>query len=123
MNTMIYITTILLVATKFLDCYSTNKGLTIINMETNPIARKIMNCFGKKNAIWTIFFLALIIITICSYTAIIVNSAIYKISFIILGLLISLIQLSVAITNFGKKYNTITKQIYIFHKILEKFLK
>ncbi len=92
-------------------------------METNPIARKIMNCFGKKNAIWAIFLLALIIITICSYTAITFNSVIYKISFIILGLLISLIQLSVALTNFGRKYNSITKPIYIFHKILEKILK
>ena len=79
MKTMIYITAFLLTVTKYFDCYSTNNCITIISMETNPIARKIMNCFGKKNAIWAIFLLALIIITICSYTAITFNSVIYKI--------------------------------------------
>ena len=110
MTTIVFIVAFLLVFSKFFDCYTTSKQITSINQEKNPFTRKMMKKFGVQTTIWTILGLVLIIVIFCILSILIFNNGFfYKLAFIILGSIISVIQFSVALTNKTKRLNIITE--------------
>lgn len=123
MNKLIYITAIMIVITKLLDCYTTIRFCKNANSETNPIASYFMKNLGIRKLVYIYFALTLIIVFLTGFWAILTDILIYKIAFIILGLIISIIKALVVYTNYTHKFNFITKIILNFHKNLYKTLK
>ncbi len=92
---------ILIVVSKFLDCYSTLKGLKKIpNGERNPLARFLMKKIGSNTTIWSVFAFTVIISALSLYYIFTDENQIFNISFIIIGLIISILQFLVARSNF-----------------------
>ena len=102
---MNYLTLILavsaaLVATKFLDCYSTwSRGTP--EMERNRPVRRLMETFGFARVVWGVFALACALVAAGAFWAAGSRSALDKVSFIALGALVAFIQLAVALRNFS----------------------
>lgn len=71
-----------------------------------------MKLIGVKTTIWLIFILTLIILffIIFIFQSFFENK-VYYYSFIIIGIIISAVQFAVALTNYTKKYNFITKTL------------
>lgn len=100
----------LIVISKFLDCYSTVKGLkNSNNTERNPIALFLMNRFGTTNTIWGIFVFTVLITGASLYYIFTSNDIIFDIGFIIIGSIVAFTQFAVAKTNFNGEYNFFTK--------------
>ena len=60
-----YFTSLMVILTKWFDCTTTLKHIHGIAMETNPIARALMNRFGIKGTVW-FAFVASIVVTVLS---------------------------------------------------------
>lgn len=87
-----------LILSKFLDCLTTQKYIRSTHMETNPIARKLMQWFGVKTAIWMVFLVA-VGISALSYYVVLLEGTKSQYVFICIGLIISVIQYFVAWRN------------------------
>ena len=98
----VYLVIALLVLTKLFDVASTLQRLENPDEETNPIARQTMFRFGTKNAVLIVFVLALIIITLAGWAAI-NGGNIMQALFIFAGVSISIVQGSVAYSNWTGK--------------------
>lgn len=110
MNISIYITSFLILFSKYLDCYTTSSQITYLSQERNPIARKMMERYGIHTTIWAIFGLAIIIVSLSVWLLFaFYNTTLYKILFILLGTFLALIQFAVAHTNKTKRLNFFTK--------------
>lgn len=111
MNILVIIVAALLITSKFFDCYTTLKFYEVRGEERNPIARLLFTRVGVKKGIYLVFILSLLIIIAVTYAAFSINFLIYKISYIIIGGVISYIQFSVA------KYNSTGKNNFIIRLI------
>ena len=121
MNSLIYLTTALLVLTKLLDVLSTLGRITHPDIETNPLARPVMQKIGVKAASWLVFAVAVAIIA-CSGFAALYGPFFYQVLFILLGIAISVIQAAVALNNHTGRTNQITSQIFRLHQALQRRL-
>lgn len=117
----VYLVIALLVLTKLCDVISTLQRINHPHGETNPIARKTMLCFGTAKAVWIVFVLALIIIGISGWAAI-NGGKIMQALFIVAGVVISIIQGSVAYCNWTRRDNVITRQVRILHSGLSRII-
>lgn len=110
MNLAIFIVSLFVIVSKFLDCYTTSIQITSISQERNPIARKMMRKFGVQTTIWAIFFLSITIVSISVLILFVYfNTIAFKILFIVSSLIISIFQFAVAYTNKTKRLNIFTK--------------
>lgn len=109
MITLLYITAILLIATKFLDSYTTDLRLKNIVQERNRFARLLMSKIGVRATIYGIWVLSIMIVAITFEIVIRIDTVLYSVSFIALGLSISIIQFMVAHHNYTGKTNFVTK--------------
>jgi cytochrome b subunit of formate dehydrogenase len=117
----VVITAFMLLVKKYLDCDSTAKKIHSISNEQNPIARYFMNKFGIKTTIW-LFYAVTVLIVLISVIALYneYNNTFFKVSFIIMGLFISLVQFSVAQTNRTGRVNSITRKLLNFSNRIKK---
>ena len=119
MNTAIWAVSFLIIATKFLDCYTTAKQIRSIAQEQNPLAGFLMKKFGVRTAIWTIFVLSILIVfTAVSLLDQFGDGPLYKWAYIIIGLWIAITQFAVAHTNHTKRLNLFTKALLKVFKML-----
>lgn len=121
MTLYVYLVIALLVVTKACDVVSTSQRIVHPHGETNPIARHMMIRVGTTKAVWVVFVLALIIIGLAGWAAII-GSSIMQALFILAGIAISIAQGSVAYCNWTGRDNVITKQIRILHSSLLRII-
>ncbi len=122
MITCVYLVILLLIVTKLCDVVSTQHRINHAQMETNPFARQIMYRFGTKKAVWIVFLVALIIISVAGLAALNGDRTI-KILFVFAGVAISIIQGAAAHSNWTGKDNSITKHIRIMHSAFQRVLR
>ncbi len=117
LDILLYTSAFLVILSKYLDCISTASKLVDIRQESNPLARKLFAITGHQRAIWLIFFLSIIIVSVSLYLVVrMYNSNPYKLFYIFLSLFISTIQFAVAHTNKSKRRNAISNLIYKIHR-------
>ena len=107
MHIAIWIVIGLLVITKFMDTYTTMRRIQGISHETNPVARKLMGRLGVKPAIWAIFGLAMVIISLAGWLALNLG-AIFQVVFIVVGLFVVVVQAAAAQANWTGRQNAVT---------------
>ena len=99
-HALVWIVAMTLVATKFLDCYSTwSRGAPEVEM--NPVLRRVMRFTGFGMAVWGVFLVVCAIVALCGLWAIRSNEAIDRYIFVGLGFAVSFVQLAVARRNFS----------------------
>lgn len=110
--TLIIITSVLLIVSKFFDCFTTTIGFKKHgNGEKNPVALFIMRKIGIGATIWTIFTFTVALAVLFAYSTIKEDNTLYSSAFIILGIIISLIQFDVARHNYAGNKSFITRII------------
>jgi hypothetical protein len=110
LNILIAIVSILIIFSKFLDCQTTARRITNPMQEQNPITRGLMLRFGTMNVIWAIFIISILIILLSLWLVFgVYTSNFQKLTFIIGGIFVSLVQFAVAQTNKTMELNLITK--------------
>lgn len=113
MTVVLIIFSALIIFTKFADCYTTSKHIGVNSgMERNPLARFLMNKFGIQNTIWIIFLITVVIVVLALVYVLEYDSLVYDIMFIAFALIISVVQLCVALNNHTGKTNFLTKLIH-----------
>lgn len=110
LDILIAIVSILIIFSKFLDCQTTARRITNPMQEQNPITRGLMLRFGTMNVIWAIFIISILIVLLSLWLVFgVYTSNFHKLTFIIGGLFVSLVQFAVAHTNKTLELNLITK--------------
>ena len=99
MTIAILVTAALLLVTKFLDCWTTGRGLRGGLHEANPICRPLMVHFGPRTATRGVFGLAVLIVAVTAAGALGTDEPWYRAAFVALGLAIALVQAGVAFLN------------------------
>jgi hypothetical protein len=78
--------------------------------EQNPITRGLMLRFGTMNVIWAIFIISILIVMLSLWLVFgVYTSNFQKLTFIIGGIFVSLVQFAVVHTNKTMEPNLITK--------------
>ena len=122
---LVCVTSVALVASKFLDCWSTASQMDGIDDETNPLARAAMQRFGPSAAIWGVFAVVLLIVAIVGGSAywgaeelavaseptIRTLDLVAVWGYLVLGMGISVVQVAVAHTNWKKRFNPISRTV------------
>lgn len=121
MTLYVYLVIALLVVTKVCDVVSTSQRIVHPHGETNPIVRHMMIRVGTTKTVWVVFVLALIIIGLAGWAAII-GSIIMQALFILAGVAISIVQGSVAYGNWIGRDNIITRRVRILHSSLLRII-
>ncbi len=107
---LIAIISILIIFSKFLDCQTTARRITNPMQEKNPITRGLMLRFGTMSVIWAIFIISILIVMLSLLLVFgVYTSNFHKLTFIIGGIFVSLVQFVVAQTNKTMELNVITK--------------
>jgi len=110
LNILIAIVSILIIFSKFLDCQTTARRITNPMQEQNPITRGLMLRFGTMNVIWAISIISILIVMLSLWLVFgVYTSNFHKLTFIIGGMFVSLVQFAVAHTNKTMEMNLITK--------------
>ncbi len=110
MDIFVIIVSILIIVSKYLDCWTTSTQISNPNQERNPIAKSLFKRFGVQKIIWIIFSLTILVVGInlwFLYT--IYNTNLYKSFYLIFGLIITISQFAVAHSNKTKKSNFVTR--------------
>lgn len=110
-NSLVVIVGALVIYTKLLDCVSTIKFVKSFSSESNKIAKFFMKKYGFKNTIWGVFFFTLLVVVLSVWNIIEETNILRKLIFVIIGLIVSLFQFSVAKFNRTKKMNWLTKVV------------
>ena len=110
LDTLIAIVSILIIVSKFLDCQTTASRITNPMQEQNPITRKLMLRFGTMKVIWSIFIISILIVLLSLWLIFgVYTSNCHKLTYIIGGIFVSLVQFAVAHTNKTMELNPVTK--------------
>ena len=110
LDILIAIVSILIIFSKFLDCQTTASRITNPLQEQNPITRKLMLRFGTMKIIWAIFIISILIVLLSLWLIFrFYSSNFHKLTYIIGGLFVSLVQFAVAHTNKTMELNPVTK--------------
>ena len=104
LDIFIAIVSVLIIVSKFVDCQTTPM------QEQNPITRKLMLRFGTMKVIWSIFIISILIVLLSLWLIFgFYTSNFHKLTYIIGGMFVSIVQFAVAHTNKHMKLNLITK--------------
>jgi hypothetical protein len=122
----------LLVVTKALDCWSTDRFVRQASDETNPVARISMRRFGRRRTIWLVFGLVVGIVVLVGGTAFVtageaqtgtdsgMRALVPVWGYLVMGLCIAAIQAAVALTNSTGKWNPLSRIVLTSHSWLER---
>lgn len=107
MNYLVFISAFLVIITKLADVLSTLRFLKHgnITLERNKLARKLMSKFGPKSVVWGVFIIAILVVVITIWQVLSFNNIWYDWAFIVIAILVSLFQASVARYNYTGKAN------------------
>ena len=90
--------------------YTTASRITNPMQEQNPIARNLMLRFGTMKVTWSIFIISILIVLLSLWLIFgFYTSIFHKLTYIIGGMFVSIVQFAVAHTNKHMKLNLITK--------------
>ena len=110
LDILIAIVSVLIIVSKFVDCQTTARQIKNPMQEQNPITRKLMLRFGTMKVIWSIFIISILIVLLSLWLIFgFYTSNFHKLTYIIGGMFVSLVQFAVAHTNKTMKLNLITK--------------
>ena len=110
LDIFIAIVSVLIIVSKFVDCQTTAHRITKPIQEQNPITRKLMLRFGTMKVIWSIFIISILIVLLSLWLIFgFYTSNFHKLTYIIGGMFVSLVQFAVAHTNKTMELNLITK--------------
>lgn len=111
MEYAVWIVSLLIIASKFADCYTTATQITHLQQERNPLARWLMKKVGIYTTIWGIFGLAVVNVAVAVWllNQIAAQEPAYYLYYIVLGSFVAYAQFAVAHTNQTKKLNCITR--------------
>lgn len=110
LDILIAIVSILVIFSKFLDCQTTACRITNPMQEQNPITRKLMLRVGTMKVIWSIFIIISLLVLLSLWLIFgFYSSNFHKLTYIIGGLFVSLVQFAVAHTNKTMELNPVTK--------------
>jgi len=112
----------LLVISKLVDVLSTLARIRSVNVESNPLARGLMKKMGIKKSVWLIFLISLTIILITGSAAL-SHGIPFQVFFVLLGLFVSVVQFSVAHSNWSGKGNLITRYLMRFHDFITQIMR
>jgi hypothetical protein len=110
----VYLTVLLLTATKLCDVLSTLRKIDVPSDETNPFARGLMKRHGTGFAAWGIFLLSLAIIGV-SAAAAMAGGVLMQGMFVVVGISIAGVQACVAHCNWTGRDNFVTQKIHKLH--------
>lgn len=122
MNFLVYLVISLLIITKLMDVLSTMIRIKHPQIETNPLARRMMNKIGIKTTAWIVFAIVGIIVLIMGGIALTSEKS-YQIFFLAFGLVVSIIQFAVAHNNWTRRPNFITRLVLIYHHKLNSVFR
>jgi hypothetical protein len=116
MNSLIFISAFLVIFTKLADVLTTLKFLKSGNiaLERNKLAGKLMSKFGPKSVVWGVFIIAVLVVIVATWQILTVNNIWYDWAFIVIAILVSLFQASVARYNYSGKANFLVELISRF---------
>ena len=115
MDTLVWITAVYIVLTKYLDCWTTVRFVRTADVETNAFACCLMRRFGFVRAVWGIFaFASLWAIALAACAAGSVNASAAW-GYTLLGSFVGTVQAAVAVTNATGRLNIITRFVYMVH--------
>lgn len=121
MAILVYLTSLLIIFSKYLDCYTTSSQITLMSQERNPLARKLMAQFGIHTTIWGILGFTILNVIVSVYLLFVYyNMFYYKVLYVLIGLFVSTIQFAVAHTNQTKRLNVCTR---LMVKLYEQKIK
>ena len=107
---LVFVISLLIVVSKFFDCWTTSTQITHPNQERNPLARNLFKRFSSQTVIWGIFVLTVLIVGISIWILFTsYNTDLYKIIYLIIGVIVTMAQFAVAHTNKTKRSNFITR--------------
>ena len=110
LDILIAIVSVLIIVSKFVDCQTTARQIKNPMQEQNPITRKLMLRFGTMKVIWSIFIISILIVLLSLWLIFgFYTSIFHKLTYIIGGMFVSIVQFAVAYTNKTMKLNLITK--------------
>ena len=123
LRVLVLTTSVCLIGTKFLDCYSTMSQLEKPEDELNPLGKAAINRVGKRAAVCGVFLVVVIIVAIVGGTA--YQQALGLLedrepsfievmtvwAYVILGLAIAWVQAAVAHTNWTGRYSLISRSV------------
>jgi len=115
MNLLVYLAISLMIITKLMDVLSTIIRIKHPQIETNPLARKLMTKIGIKMTAWIVFSIVVIIVLIMGGIAL-TSEPSYQIFFLTFGLIVSIIQFAVALSNWTRRPNFITRLVLTYHR-------
>jgi len=114
----VFIISLCIIISKYLDCKTTSCQITNPDQELNPLARRIFKRFGINTSIWIIFIFTIIIVAVNVWVVFrYYNVNAYKVLFLFTGSLITFFHLAVARTNITKKLNMFTRHLANFYRI------
>lgn len=122
MNLLVYLAISLLIITKLIDVLSTIIIIQHPQIETNPLARKLMTKIGIKMTAWIVFLIVVIIVLIMGEIAL-TSEPRYQIFFLTFGLIVSIIQFAVALSNWTRRPNFITRLVLIYHRKINSLFR
>lgn len=117
MKTIIFLVIMALLITKFLDLHSTIKNINL-KAERNPLYRLLSPIFGAKNSLYIVAVIAFCIIIAVGIEIMLIDTVYIRILFIIIGIVISIIQLMVALYNYGYNNRVANFFLNLYNKIL-----
>lgn len=112
MDLIVLLVSLDIIASKFLDCYTTTIGVQNIHLERKSLSRKIMEMMGMKYSIWLNFLLTILMVNI--FVFLLYNSfsaTSYQLLFIFTGLFMTAVNLGAAHSNYFGKKNFITETL------------
>lgn len=110
LDAMVYLSALVVVITKLLDCWSTWIRIGAVRDEMNGLARVLMEKIGIWETITVIFVIEIVVVAISLWMLyLFFDSVLVKLLFIFTASFIALVQLSVAHNNYTKRPNVISK--------------
>jgi hypothetical protein len=111
-----------LVFTKLLDVLSTLRVLAAPQQETNPLAARLMRTLGVRTAVWLVFALACALVGISACLAL-RGSMVLTVAFCIVGLMVAVVQASVARANFRGRGDAVTRAVLRVHHRIGRLMQ
>ncbi len=115
MNLLVYLVISLLIITKLMDVLSTIIRIEHPQIETNPLARKMMTKIGIKTTAWIVFGIVVLVVLLMGRIAS-EGEDFFQIFFLVFGLVLSVIQFAVAHNNWTRRTNFITRLVLMYHR-------
>jgi hypothetical protein len=84
-------------------------------IETNPLARKMMTKIGIKTTAWIVFGIVVLVVLLMGRIAL-EGEDFFQIFFLVFGLVLSVIQFAVAHNNWTRRTNFITRLVLMYHR-------